>query len=219
MSDDEKNRRKRKSQNLENKPNKKSRNSNPDSPIIVHYNYSDNDKNEIEEEPIKKEACNNPLCDHKDFDDDDIERYLYLESPIEIESINDLIELGKTYHCKKRKEYFGVSLKILFNLVVPLTKLKNMIGMDSVKENIINQIIFYLQSLEDNERCNICINCMCGKLCKNIKVDDMMHTIITGPPGVGKTELGKILGEIYKAMGVLKNGKLHIATRSDLHDV
>lgn len=97
-----------------------------------------------------------------------------------------------------------------------MTKLKNMIGMDNVKENIINQIIFYLQSLDDNKRCNSCINCMCGQLCQNIKVDDMMHTIITGPPGVGKTELGKILGEIYKGMGILKNGELHVATRSDL---
>ena len=46
--------------------------------------------------------------------------------------------------------------------------------------------------------------------------DDMLHTVITGPPGVGKTELGKILGKVAKAMGVLSNGDLKIATRSDL---
>ena len=44
----------------------------------------------------------------------------------------------------------------------------------------------------------------------------MLHTVITGPPGVGKTELGRILGRIYKAMGVLSKGHMHIAKRSDL---
>merc|ERR1711991_1200935 len=46
--------------------------------------------------------------------------------------------------------------------------------------------------------------------------DDMLHTVITGPPGVGKTELGRILGHIYKGMGVLKKGHLKIVKRSDL---
>ena len=46
--------------------------------------------------------------------------------------------------------------------------------------------------------------------------EDMLHTIITGAPGLGKTELGKIIGRVYKAMGILSKGHLNIATRSDL---
>lgn len=52
MSNDEKNRQKRKSinsDNSENKPKKRLRTSNLDSPIIVSYNYSDDDKTEQEE--------------------------------------------------------------------------------------------------------------------------------------------------------------------------
>jgi SpoVK/Ycf46/Vps4 family AAA+-type ATPase len=44
----------------------------------------------------------------------------------------------------------------------------------------------------------------------------MLHTIVSGPPGVGKTELGKILGKVYKAMGILSTGDFFIAKRADL---
>ena len=35
----------------------------------------------------------------------------------------------------------------------------------------------------------------------------MLHTVIEGPPGVGKTMLGKILGEIYYNLGIIKKKK------------
>jgi SpoVK/Ycf46/Vps4 family AAA+-type ATPase len=31
-----------------------------------------------------------------------------------------------------------------------------------------------------------------------------MHTVITGPPGVGKTKLGRIIGDLYFNLGILK---------------
>ena len=43
-----------------------------------------------------------------------------------------------------------------------------------------------------------------------------MHTVITGPPGVGKTEFAKALGELYLSMGILTNKKFVKVTRSDL---
>lgn len=36
---------------------------------------------------------------------------------------------------------------------------------------------------------------------------DMLHTAITGPPGVGKTMAAKIVGKIYAALGFLQPGK------------
>ena len=59
-----------------------------------------------------------------------------------IDNIDDLIEIGKLYHCKKNVEYNGINMRILNNLVAPLTELKNMIGMKYVKEAIVDQIIF-----------------------------------------------------------------------------
>ena len=50
------------------------------------------------------------------------------------------------------------------------------------------------------------------------KDNDMLHTVIEGPPGVGKTELAKILGKMYQKYR--NNGgdgdNFVIAKRSDL---
>jgi SpoVK/Ycf46/Vps4 family AAA+-type ATPase len=79
----------------------------------------------------------------------------------------------------------------------PLKNLLKLIGMKDVKKTIFYQLMYFIQNLHD------------GKL-------DMLHTIIQGPPGVGKTELGKILCDLYSSLGVLKNKKYVIAKRSDL---
>jgi DNA polymerase III delta prime subunit len=163
-------------------------------------------------------TCKNPLCDHLDFTSEEIiaNENKPEEIPEPIKNISDMINLGKTYHCKKRKEYFGLNLRIMFELVQPLTELQQMIGMTDVKINIVDQIIYFLQGLDNNERCNKCIDCTCGMPCINNNNKDMLHTMITGPPGVGKTELGKILGKVYKGMGILSKGTMHVATRTDL---
>ena len=75
----------------------------------------------------------------------------------------------------------------LSKLVEPLEKLNSMIGLSNIKENIVGQIIYNMQNLDENS--------------------DMMHTVIQGSPGVGKTMLGRILGEIYFNMGLLKGNK------------
>ena len=72
------------------------------------------------------------------------------------------------------------------------------------------------QNFNQKEKCNNCMDCICNMPCTKNMNDDMLHTVITGPPGVGKTELGKIVGQVYKAMGVLSHGEMNIATRSDL---
>ncbi|MBA42718.1 MAG: hypothetical protein CMF62_01770 [Magnetococcales bacterium] len=130
----------------------------------------------------------------------------FLKSPIEINNIDDLIKLGKTYHSKNNKTYFGIDLKTLKLLVEPLEELKSLVGMHTVKENLINQIVFFLQGFNKQREDDL----------RNIPNNDMMHTVITGPHGVGKTELGKILGKVYKAMGILSTGKMKVVGRADL---
>jgi hypothetical protein len=155
--------------------------------------------------------CPNPLCDHKVGG-----TYTKITDLNEFRDIDDLIKLGKTYHCKENKEYNGLNLEILCKLVNPLSKLKSLVGMSDVKINIINQIVFFLQELNIKKRCGTCLSCIFNLECKIISNPDMLHTVITGPPGVGKTELGKILGQIYNGMGILSKNTFHIATRSDL---
>ena len=168
-------------------------------------------------------VCKNPRCDHIDYTKREkslgFDKLEFLNVPEKsIESIDDLIEMGYQYHCKKRCSYKGVDLKRLFNLIEPLLELKNMVGMKSVKESMVDQILFFLQKLNKKEKCNVCVNCQNNLKCNEVKNenDDMLHTIITGPPGVGKTELGKILGKVYKAMGILSKGHFMIAKRPDL---
>lgn len=222
---DEENNNKRKRQTKNNTPSKKFKNnelidlgmrennedcdSDSDDENFVHINNK-NDKN--------SKKCPNPLCDHKDFTKEELKRKSTLSSdvPRKVENINDLLELGKTYHCKKNMIYHGVDLKILCDLIEPLNELKLLVGMKHVKESIVNQILFFLQGLDKKDKCGQCLNCYTNYKCDKEKNNDMLHTVLTGSPGVGKTELGKILGKVYKAMGFLSKGTFNIATRNDL---
>ena len=128
-----------------------------------------------------------------------------------IKNLDDLIKLGESYDLKLKDEY-PIDMEKLFNLIEPLKELKQTIGMKQVKNNIINQIIYFLQDLDDEK--------------------NMMHTVITGPPGVGKSLLGYLLSKIYYKMGIIKgsnskkfinpitgekeNFKFNIVRRSDL---
>jgi SpoVK/Ycf46/Vps4 family AAA+-type ATPase len=43
-----------------------------------------------------------------------------------------------------------------------------------------------------------------------------MHTVIYGSPGTGKTEIAKIIGQIFSNLGILDKGTFKKVTRSDL---
>ena len=119
----------------------------------------------------------------------------------EINNINDLLILIDTYPDVKDTEY-NINMSALHKIKKPLIELNNMIGMKDLKENIIDQIIFYIQNLHT--------------LKAEIKGNDFMHTVIYGPPGTGKTEIAKIIGAIFSKMGVLTKGTFKKVTRTDL---
>jgi SpoVK/Ycf46/Vps4 family AAA+-type ATPase len=114
----------------------------------------------------------------------------------EIKTLQDLINLGKQFDRTKRYEF---NMYKLNKMVPSMEKINNFIGMTSIKDHLVDHILFYLQS-------------------ENFKVidKDIMHTVITGPPGVGKTEFAKALGELYLSMGILSNNKFVKVTRADL---
>lgn len=78
-----------------------------------------------------------------------------------------------------------------------LYKLKYMIGMPALKNQIVFQILYYALGIQENNT-------------------DMLHTCITGPPGTGKTEVAKIIGEIYLALDILSTDKFKTIKRADL---
>lgn len=156
--------------------------------------------------------CLNPSCNHKSFRRDpsrpEISKLKY------INNIDDLITLGKTYHCQKNRTYNGLNLRVLCNLIKPLTDLKNMIGLSDVKTKIVDQILYFVQNYNDTG-CGKCVDCRYHLPCMKGH-EDMLHTVITGGPGVGKSELAKIIGRIYKEMGILSKGTFKEVTRADL---
>jgi SpoVK/Ycf46/Vps4 family AAA+-type ATPase len=120
-------------------------------------------------------------------------------------TIETLIESIKKYKQGRKRQkivdketpkvYYNVDMENLSGCVEPLSQLNELIGMDSIKKNIIDQVLFYAQRLNTNE---------------------MMHTCLTGPPGVGKTTLGKILAELYCNLGFLSSNRFRLVSRTEL---
>ena len=137
----------------------------------------------------KRKAGNN-------YEDETDEEYEEVFIKKEIENVDDLIELGEMYNPKEKKRY-NIDVKTLNKLIEPLTMLKKMIGMPKLKKSIVDQIIFFLQDFEE-------------------KNAHMMHTVIEGPPGSGKTDIANILAKIYARIGFLKKEYVKKVKRSDL---
>lgn len=134
---------------------------------------------------------NDKLCDFSSDSESDTEeneydlKNHYDEIECSINNIQELIDFAKKYKITDKKLAFNNDK--LYKLIKPMEELNSMIGMYEVKKQVINQIIYSLQGLDKDK--------------------GMMHTVITGPPGVGKTMLGYILAKIYYKMGLVKQKK------------
>lgn len=120
----------------------------------------------------------------------------YVELDVKAETLDDLINIGDK-HTPKPNEKYNIDLSTIVALNPVLKKLRNMIGMNLLKQAIVDQIIYFLQDFES-------------------KNTHMMHTCIEGPPGCGKTEVANIMADIYAKMGFLKHNKVKKVRRSDL---
>ena len=118
---------------------------------------------------------------------------------VEINNISDLIKICNDYPMADNVEY-NIDMESLHKIKPSLEKLNGLIGMHSIKETIVDQILYFIQNLHD----------------VSPESGDYMHTVIYGPPGTGKTEVAKIMGVIFSNLGVLKKNVFRKVTRDDL---
>lgn len=103
-----------------------------------------------------------------------------------VHEIGDLIKLITENPFCSNTEY-NIQLELLHDIYPELCELENMIGMSAVKNNVLDQILFFLQGLHKNNETEN----------KKQEYVDYKHTVLIGPPGTGKTELAKILGKLF----------------------
>lgn len=115
----------------------------------------------------------------------------------EIETISDLIELTNNHPYESDTEY-NINLEAIHNIRCELIELNTMIGMETLKASVLDQLIYFIQNLHIGS------------------IGDFKHTVLFGPPGTGKTEVAKIIGRMYSKIGVLKKNIFKKVTRSDL---
>ena len=116
-----------------------------------------------------------------------------------INNLQDLIDIINKYPINSNIQY-NINLNILNKIKDDLINLNNMIGLEDLKKNIINQILYYIQNLHSFDKND----------------SDFMHVVLYGPPGTGKTEVAKIIGQLFANINILKSNKFKKVTRADL---
>ena len=132
----------------------------------------------------------------KDIDDLDyfnIENYNITNLSSLINLIYDLI--NKRPPPKKIRRKLPIKLYKLINILEPLENLNSLVGLDKLKDQLLEQLLYFINGFED-------------------KI--MLHTVIEGPPGTGKTTVANLMAEIYSGIGILKKNKCTIVKRDDL---
>ena len=135
------------------------------------------------------------LGHHSDSDENifDITSY-------KLDTLKNLIEMISDYSNKKlpkrkQRRFYPDKMNVLPNILEDLKDLDNMIGLKKLKTQLIDQILYFIQGIDESV---------------------MLHTVLEGPPGTGKTTVSHILAKIYSKLGIFKKVKFNIARRADL---
>ena len=133
------------------------------------------------------------------INDDDDSDYFKIED-YKITDLKSLIDLtydlmNKDPPPKRIKKKLPSKLYKLIDILEPLENLNNLIGLSKLKDQLLEQLLYFVQGNNDNI---------------------MLHTVIEGPPGTGKTTVANLMSEIYSGIGILKKKKCNVIKREDL---
>lgn len=141
--------------------------------------------------------------DKMTHDDNNESITVTIETPREV-SLQCFIDLANQYYCfkcdRKKKvvlseELKTVNMENIVRIRDTLLKLTKMRGLKDIKDGLLDNITNFING---------------GK------GEELLHTCITGPPGVGKTVLASVIADLYKALGILSKGHIVKASRPDL---
>ena len=113
-----------------------------------------------------------------------------LDNPLDkLDSFKDLLKLAKMAKAKENEEIqYLLPIQKLSKILKELEELDRVIGLNDIKDSIVDQIIYLVTHSDEKE-------------------PPMLHTIIDGPPGTGKTKIARIIGKIISKIDYLKKQK------------
>jgi len=113
------------------------------------------------------------------------------DSLFDLETLDDVLRLIRN----ARKHGENEDVKALYAIRLQIKAINTMVGLSDLKKRLLYQILFF---------------------CQNLQGDEMMHTVLMGPPGVGKTTVAKLIGLIYTKLGFLSKGTFTAVGRDQL---
>ena len=109
----------------------------------------------------------------------------------QLNTLSDIINLANNYKMYPK----NADIQKLGSIQHEIETINDMVGLDKLKEQLLYQILFFSQKLQGSE---------------------MMHTVLMGPPGVGKTTVAQLIGKIYTKLGFLTKGTFKQVGRDEL---